>query len=159
MEVVYLETSFVSLLVGNPSRDLITAANQQVTRDWWRLRRDQFVCVASSEVVREASDGDAQEAVKRQGVLSQLPILPFSSEADQIMRALLATRVLPPKAQTDAAHLAIAAAAGGRLSAHLELSSSGERADTDALGSRGPAFGLEIAESLHTGGTDGRFIL
>jgi len=111
MEVVYLETSFISLLVGNPSRDLITAANQQTTRDWWRLRRDQFVCGASSEVVREAGDGDPQEALKRQGILAQFTILPFSSEADRIMKALLATRALPPKAQADAAHLAIAAAA------------------------------------------------
>lgn len=37
MEIVYLETSFISLLVANPSRDLVTAANQQSTRDWWRL--------------------------------------------------------------------------------------------------------------------------
>jgi hypothetical protein len=112
MEIVYLETSFVSLLVGNPSRDLIIAANQQITRDWWRLRRDQFVCVASSEVVREAAAGDPQEALKRQGILGQLTILPFSADADRIMRALLATRALPPRAQADAAHLAIAAAAG-----------------------------------------------
>jgi len=112
MEIVYLETSFVSLLVGNPSRDLIIAANQQITRDWWRFRRDQFVYVASSEVVREAGDGDPQEALKRLGILGQMPVLPFSVEADRMMRALLATRALPPRAQADAAHLAIAAAAG-----------------------------------------------
>jgi len=57
MEIVYLETSFISLLVANPSRDLVTAANQQSTRDWWRLRRGEFVCVASSEVVREKRAG------------------------------------------------------------------------------------------------------
>ncbi len=111
MEVVYLETSFISLLVGNPSRDLIVAANQQVTRDWWRLRRHQFVCVASSEVARESAGGDPQEASKRQSILGQLTMLPFSAEADWMMRGLLATRALPPKAQADAAHLAIAAAA------------------------------------------------
>lgn len=32
MEIVYLETTFISLLVADPSRDLITAANQQATR-------------------------------------------------------------------------------------------------------------------------------
>jgi len=111
MEVVYLETSFISLLVGHPSRDLIIAANQQTTQDWWRLRRDLFVCVASSEVVRESGNGDPQEVSKRQGILTQLTILPFSSEADRRMRALLSTRALPQKAQADAAHLAIAAAA------------------------------------------------
>lgn len=72
METVYLETSIVSLLVGNPSRDLITAANQQTTRDWWRLRREQFVCVVSSEVVREAGKGDPEQAQKRLEILRQL---------------------------------------------------------------------------------------
>jgi hypothetical protein len=158
MEVVYLETSFISLLVGNPSRDLIIAGNQQTTRDWWRLRRDQFVCVASSEVVREGSDGDPQEALKRQDILAQLSILPFSAEADRMMRALLATRALPPKAQADAAHLAIAAAARSGLSFDMELSPSGQRANIDSLGTRGPAPRLEITKGLHADGTDGRFI-
>lgn len=111
MEIVYLETSFISLLVGKPSRDLIISANQQTTRDWWRLRRETFVCVASSEVAREASQGNPQEVLKRQEILKQLPLLSFNSEADRIMKALLATRALPAKAQADAAHLAIAAAA------------------------------------------------
>ena len=39
METVYIETSVISYLVADPSRDLVTAANQQVTRDWWQRRR------------------------------------------------------------------------------------------------------------------------
>ena len=109
MESVYIETSFVSLLVGKPSRDLITAGNQQVTRDWWRLRRSDFVCVASSEVVREASKGDPNEVSKRLEILRGITLLPVSSEAERLTTALLATRALPSSAQTDAAHLAIAA--------------------------------------------------
>jgi hypothetical protein len=34
MEIVYLETTFISYLVSLPSRDLIVAAHQQVTNDW-----------------------------------------------------------------------------------------------------------------------------
>jgi len=108
---VYLETSFISLLVGKPSRDLITAANQQVSRDWWRLRRQDFVCVASSEVEREASKGDPNEVNKRLEILRAVTILRASAESEQLTTALLATRALPPRAQTDAAHLAIAAVA------------------------------------------------
>ena len=110
METVYLETSFISLLVANPSRDLVTAANQQSTRDWWRLRRGEFLCVVSSEVVREASQGDPQEARKRLEAMSELSVLQLTAEAERLTRALLATGTLPPRAQTDAAHLAIAAA-------------------------------------------------
>jgi len=111
MEIVYLETSFISLLMGNPSRDLVTAANQQITRDWWRLRRQQFFCVASSEVVREASQGDPEEVRKRLEVLRELTVLRLTPEAESLARALLATGALPARAQADAAHLAIAAAA------------------------------------------------
>lgn len=35
MEKVYLETSVVSYLVALRSRDLIVAARQQLTIDWW----------------------------------------------------------------------------------------------------------------------------
>lgn len=111
MESVYIETSFVSLLVGKPSRDLVTAANQRVTRDWWRLRRAEFVCLASAEVVREASRGDLEEVRKRLEILRELPVVPVSTEVDRLMVGLLATRALPEKAQSDAAHLAIAATA------------------------------------------------
>jgi hypothetical protein len=111
MEIVYLETGFISLLVANPSRDLVTAANQQSTRDWWRLRRADFVCVASSEVVREASAGDPQEVRKRLETLRELTLLRLTPEAESITRALLATGALPARAQTDAVHLGIAAAA------------------------------------------------
>jgi hypothetical protein len=111
MEIVYLETSFVSLLVGNPSRDLITAANQQITRDWWKLRRHDFMCVASDEVRQEASKGDPEQARRRLEVLNTLVLVQSSKEAEDLSQAFRATGALPPSVQTDAAHLAIATAA------------------------------------------------
>jgi hypothetical protein len=35
---VYIETSVISYLAARPSRDLITAARQQITHEWWRRR-------------------------------------------------------------------------------------------------------------------------
>lgn len=64
-EIVYIETSFVSLLVADSSRDVSIAGNQQVTRDWWLLRREFFVCVTSDETLREASLGNEQQARPR----------------------------------------------------------------------------------------------
>lgn len=32
---VYLETTIASYLTSRPSRDLIVAAHQQITREWW----------------------------------------------------------------------------------------------------------------------------
>lgn len=50
---VYLETTIPSYLTSWPSRDLVTAAHQQVTRQWWESRRDQFELYVS-EIVIEA---------------------------------------------------------------------------------------------------------
>jgi len=111
MEIVYIETSFVSLLVGDPSRHLVTAANQQTTRDWWRLRRPAFDCVTSTEVVREASQGDAEQIRRRLAILRDLPLLQVSAESERLTLALFATGALPANAQADAAHLAISAIA------------------------------------------------
>src|SRR2546421_157918 len=60
METVYIETSIVSYLVADRSRHLITAGNQQATRDWWQQRRGQFACVVSQEVLLEAGLGDPE---------------------------------------------------------------------------------------------------
>ena len=110
METVYLETTFISLLVADPSRDLVTAANQQATRDWWLRRREQFTCVASREVLREAARGDREQVRRRLEVLSLLPLVETPGEAERLSGAFMATGALPSRAQSDAAHLAIATA-------------------------------------------------
>jgi hypothetical protein len=110
METVYIETSIVSYLVADPSRDLLTAANQQVTRDWWQQRRAGFVCVASQEVLAEASRGDPEQVRRRLEVLASLPRVAVSLDAEELARLFLSTGCLPPKAARDAVHLAVATA-------------------------------------------------
>ena len=39
---VYVETSIISYLTARLSRDLIVAANQQLTQEWWLERRADF---------------------------------------------------------------------------------------------------------------------
>jgi hypothetical protein len=55
---LYIETSFVSYLTARPSRDLIVAGQQQVTREWWENRRSQFEIFISQLVIQEAEDGN-----------------------------------------------------------------------------------------------------
>jgi 5,10-methenyltetrahydromethanopterin hydrogenase len=59
---VYIETTIPSYLAAWPSRDLIVAANQQITKDWWELRRRHFNLFISEFVLEEVSAGD-EEAV------------------------------------------------------------------------------------------------
>jgi hypothetical protein len=52
---VYLETTIPSLLTAWPSRDLIIAADQQVTKEWWRTRRRDFELFVSQVVLDEVA--------------------------------------------------------------------------------------------------------
>ena len=39
---VYIETSVVSYMASQTSRDLVVAAHQQLTEEWWQLALPQF---------------------------------------------------------------------------------------------------------------------
>ncbi len=109
MESVYLETSFISYLVARPSRDIIVAGHQQTTQEWWDNRRSQFACSVSQVVIDEASVGDATEIQKRLAIISGLPILDVTEDAEALTQAIMAAGILPPHAFPDAAHVAVAA--------------------------------------------------
>jgi hypothetical protein len=55
---VYVETTVPSYLTAWPSRDLIRAAQQQITREWWD-RRASFELFISRLVLFECQAGDA----------------------------------------------------------------------------------------------------
>ena len=108
METVYIETTIVSYLVANPSRDSILAAQQQLTRQWWQEEREQYQCLTSSEVVREASLGDVEMSRRRMEALSGLTILAVDESARGLAGGILAARILPPAAASDAIHAVVA---------------------------------------------------
>lgn len=112
MESVYLETSFISYLVARPSGDLLVAAHQKTTQDWWNGRRDAFRCYVSQVVIDEASAGDPTEAQRRLAVLAALTSLDVTPDAGAIAQAILAGGILPPGATRDALHVAVAAMHG-----------------------------------------------
>jgi hypothetical protein len=66
---VYLETSIISYLTSLPSRDLITAAHQELTRMWWSTR-GRFDLFISQAVLSEAAAGDPEAAARRLGAVS-----------------------------------------------------------------------------------------
>jgi predicted nucleic acid-binding protein len=112
MESVYLETSFISYLVARPSRDVIVAGHQQTTQEWWDNRRSLFECSVSQVVIAEASAGDPTEIQKRLAIISGLPVLKATEEAEALAQAIMAAGMLPPDAVRDAAHVAVAAIHG-----------------------------------------------
>ena len=109
MESVYLETTLISYLVARPSRDLLVAAHQQTTQDWWSERRREFECYVSQVVLDEAAAGDPEEAKKRVAIIGDFPVLEATEEAESLAVAIMAAGVIPSRAVRDAAHIAVAA--------------------------------------------------
>lgn len=106
--VVYVETSVVSYLTARPSRDVVVAAYQQVTREWWRNAPDRFDLVASDLVVAEAGMDDRDAARARLAVLESVTLLEATGDAADLTLALIDSESVPRNAADDAAHIAIA---------------------------------------------------
>ena len=109
---LYVETTIPSLLTAWPSRDVIIAGQQQATRAWWDERRERYQLFVSVLVMKEAKRGDATAVAERIRALRECRVLPFPTEAEDLTRALLASRLIPAKAEADAAHIAIASVHG-----------------------------------------------
>jgi predicted nucleic acid-binding protein len=109
---VYVETSVISYLAARPSRDLITAARQQLSHEWWRRRRRHFEVYVSQLVLDEANAGDPEAAARRAEFLAGLPLLDITSLAVVLARRLLETVGMPAEATADALHIATAACHG-----------------------------------------------
>jgi predicted nucleic acid-binding protein len=105
---VYLETTFVSYLAARPSRDLIQAAHQQITWEWWEARRRDFELYISQLVVREASAGDPEQAARRLEFVKGIPLLDVNDAAIDLAASLVADGPLPRRAADDALHIAVA---------------------------------------------------
>ena len=106
---VYVETSIVSYLTARPSRDLIIAAQQAMTREWWHDAPERFVLVASELVLTEAAAGDADAARARLTALELVTRIDTTEDSAALTRRLLELGAFPREAAADAAHVGIAA--------------------------------------------------
>ena len=79
--MAYIETSVVSYLTARPSRDVVGAAYQEVTREWWRDAAARFHLVASELVVSECRAGDRSAAHARLEALDGVALLNASADA------------------------------------------------------------------------------
>ncbi len=109
---VYVETSVISYLTARTSRDLVVAAHQQTTQDWWQTHKESFHLVASQLVIQEASAGNTVAAQQRLAVLEDIELLAVTEAALSLAQTFIATGSLPEKAGDDALHIAIAVTNG-----------------------------------------------
>jgi len=112
MPTVYIETTIVSYLTAWPSRDLVRAAHQQITREWWDTRRADFSLYVSQLVLDEAAAGDAAAAAERLQKLAAIPLLEYRAPTLALAGSLERALELPAQARGDALHVAVCAANG-----------------------------------------------
>lgn len=112
MQTVYIETTIVSYLTARPSRDLILAAHQQITREWWDNERQRYELFTGQMALIEAAAGDPEAAADRPAVLGELPLLMESADVPDLAQALISATALPAVAGRDAIHVATAATMG-----------------------------------------------
>lgn len=109
---LYLETTIPSYLTAWPSRDLVRAAHQQTTREWWERYRGDFELYISQVVVRECQGGNPEASAKRLEVINDLPLLEETTEAVDLAEAIQKGVPLPDHAVVDALHIAISSVHG-----------------------------------------------
>lgn len=109
---VYIETSVISYLTARPSRDILVAANQQVTQEWWQDRREKFELYVSQLVEQEISSGDTDAVVRRQEALEGCVFLDITPEAVELANKLIEQQAIPKQAAEDALHIAVATVSG-----------------------------------------------
>jgi predicted nucleic acid-binding protein len=111
-ETVYIETSILGYLTARSTKNLILAANMEVTKDWWELRRNAFTLYTSEAVLDEVAQGDATIAAQRLEILRNFPLLELNQAVQGLAAQFLTRSNLPPKAKVDAIHIAAATVHG-----------------------------------------------
>jgi len=109
---IYIETSVISYLVARQNRDIIVAAHQQLTVDWWDNQRHQYDLFVSQIVLDEARAGDPLAAGKRVAALQNLSSLEINEVVIQLAEHLVQSHAVPMKAAQDALHIAVACVNG-----------------------------------------------
>lgn len=105
---IYVETSVISYLTARPSRDLIVAARQEATREWWESRGEKFAAFSSQLVLKEVAAGDPEAAMRRLAICQPLSLLPIDAQCEALAERLVSTGAVPPTEQEDALHIALA---------------------------------------------------
>ncbi len=110
MPNVYLETTIPSYLAAYPSRDLIIAAHQQITHEWWRDARKRFDLYISEAVLDEIRHGDPDAVGRRLAIVDALPVLELNDDVRALVRAYDEKLGLVGRARADLPHFAFAVA-------------------------------------------------
>ena len=111
-KTIYIETSIISYLVGGATRDLLIAARQEMTKEWFESYAGKYSLFISSLVYQEISKGNALAVEKRLDAVKSAKVLELTNEANELARALIEMSVIPRTSVGDSLHIAVSAVSG-----------------------------------------------
>jgi hypothetical protein len=109
---LYLETTIPSYYTARVSQNLIVAAHQAITMEWWQHEAEKYDIYISQFVLDEAEAGDPDAAQRRLTFLSSFPLLEVTDEVLSLTETIIKTQVFPVKAIRDISHIAVASVHG-----------------------------------------------
>src|SRR5208283_3622340 len=104
---IYIESTIPSYVVARPARDLLQAARQQLTKDWWDLKRHDHELFTSQIVLDEIAFGEPAMAQLRLETLQAVPLLQVTDGIKELARKIQHSGLLPITANRDAVHIAL----------------------------------------------------
>jgi hypothetical protein len=111
-KTVYIESSVVSYLTSKPSRDIVSAAYQQITRDWWETERGRYECFISDFVIDEIAKGVPDAASARLAAIQGFRKLALNPPILELIKEYRQILPVPETSQLDVFHLAISVGNG-----------------------------------------------
>lgn len=105
---VYLESTVISYYSARQSRDLIVAAHQQITINWWENVLPNLDAFISQVVLDEISQGDPTASQARYDSIKGFPLLEMKNEIVELAEEYFTAIQIPETKRADAFHLALA---------------------------------------------------
>lgn len=104
---VYIESTIPGFLTSRISNQIVLAAKQLTTREWWEQSRHRYHLVVSQFVWDEVSMGDPEAAGLRIDAIRDLDALEIDDRVVELYQQLIELDLFPEKSKLDAAHVAV----------------------------------------------------
>lgn len=139
---IYIETSVISYLVARPSKDLIVAAHQQITYDWWHDELPKMAPHVSEFVYYEAARGDNNLAQRRLNLIKDFEFIEKNTITEDLADEYLQETKLPEKCRLDCLHMAIASIYGMKYMASWNCKHIVNGVITDKISEVNNSYGI-----------------
>jgi hypothetical protein len=104
---LYVESTIPSYAMAWTSKELIAAARQTMTREFWEKERHKYDLYVSQYVIDKIQDGDRGAAQKRLEFVSGIHVYPKTAKVDALAAMYQKLLDIPDKAKRDCNHLAV----------------------------------------------------